>query len=353
MPNETTTVSCPAPYGQGGLGRHLAEVVTAARAAGDEVRYFASSARVADSAGTAILTRWSPLLVRFTPVRWARSEHAWLNNVEFDRAVARKLPPGRRLFGFPGSALETFRRARKLGYAELHLEAAAAHVDHARRMFDAAYRVHPLERDWLGARLLARTKAEYELADVIWINSEYSRETFVAAGIDPGKLRRRKLSVDPKYRPAARIEPHEGLSIVYVGSLSVAKGVPILIEAFSGLDDPDARLKLIGGSGSVGMRHYLDAALKRDQRISIAPGDPLPHLQQADLCVHPSYCDGYGYGPAEAMACGVPLVVTEDTGMKEEILQGNNGWIVPTGEILPIVDILRNPMPAPARVLER
>jgi glycosyltransferase involved in cell wall biosynthesis len=353
MPNETTTVSCPAPYGQGGLGRHLAEVVTAARAAGDDVRYFASFVRAADSAGTEILPRWSPLLVRFTPLRWARTQHAWLANVEFDRAVARKLPPGRRLFGFQGSALATFRRARTLGYEELHLEAAAAHVDHARRMFDAAYRVHPLERDWLGPRLLARTKAEYELADVIWINSEYSRETFVAAGIDPRKLRRRKLSVDPKYRPAARIEPHEGLSIVYVGSLSIAKGVPILIEAFSGLDDPVARLTLVGGSGSAGLRRYLDAALKHDRRISIAPGDPLPHLLQADLCVHPSYCDGYGYGPAEAMACGVPVVVTEDTGMKEEIVQGTNGWIVPTGDVFAIVDILRNPKPTPERVLER
>ena len=83
-------------------------------------------------------------------------------------------------------------------------------------------------------------------------------------------------------------------------------------------------------------------ALKRDRRISYAPGDPLPHLECADLCVHPSYCDGYGYGPAEAMACGVPVVATEDTGMKEEITPGKNGWIVPTGDVFSIVDVLRS-----------
>lgn len=342
MSGEMTVVSCPAPYGVGGMGRHLAEVVAAARAAGDEVRYFATSVDTTDSAATAIPPRWSQLLFRFTPLRWARAEHAWLGNAEFDRAVARRLPVGRKLFGFQGSALATFRRARALGYEDLHLEAAGAHVDHARRMFDAAYQVNPLERDWLGPRLLARTKQEYELADVIWVNSEYSRETFAAAGVDPGKLRRRRLTVDARFRPAADTEPHEGLNIVYVGGLSVAKGVPILIEAFSGLDDPDARLTLVGGSGSPGMRRYLAAALKRDRRISIAPGDPLPHLQQADLCVHPSYCDGYGYGPAEAMACGVPVVATEDTGMKEEITPGENGWIVPTGDVFSIVDVLRS-----------
>jgi glycosyltransferase involved in cell wall biosynthesis len=335
------------------MGRHLAEVVAATRAAGDEVRYFAASVSAADSAGTAVPLRWSPLLIRFTPLRWARSEHGWLNNVEFDRAVASRLPPGRRLFGFQGSALATFRRARTLGYEELHLEAAGAHVDHARRRFDAAYRVHPLERDWLGARLLARTKAEYELADVIWINSEYSRETFLAAGVDPRKLRRRRLTVDPKYRPVPRTEPHERLNVVYIGSLSVTKGIPILIEAFSGLIDPDARLVLIGGSSSSGMRRFLEVALKRDRRISICPGDPLPHLRQADLCIHPSYCDGFGYGPAEALACGIPVAATEDTGMKEAITPGKNGWILPTGDVFSIVDVLRNPKLSTEQAIER
>jgi len=338
----TTVVACPAPYGIAGMGRHLAEVVAAAREAGDDVRYFASAIAPDDTAGIALPPRWSHLVVRYTPLRWARSDHSWLANVEFDRAVMRRLRPGRRLFGFQGSALATFRRARRLGYEELHLEAAGTHVDHARRMFDAAYRAHPLETDWLGPRLLARTKLEYETADVIWINSEYSRETFLAAGIAPAKLRRRWLTVDPKYKPASSPARYEGLNIVYVGSLSVAKGIPLLIEAFSGLDDPEARLTLVGGSSSRGMRRYLDETLRHDDRIRIAPGHPLAHLQAADLFVHPSYSDGFGYGPAEALACGVPVVATEDTGMKELIMPGRNGWIVPTGDVEAIAGVLRN-----------
>ena len=67
------------------------------------------------------------------------------------------------------------------------------------------------------------------------------------------------------------------------------------------------------------MRRYLERARARDPRISVVPGDPLPHLQRARLCVHPAYEDGFGYAPAEALACGVPVIVTEDTGMKELI----------------------------------
>lgn len=81
------------------------------------------------------------------------------------------------------------------------------------------------------------------------------------------------------------------------------------------------------------MRRYLQAALARDPRISIGPGDPLARLRRARLCAHPTYEDGFAYAPVEAMACGVPALVSEDTGMKDLIDPGVNGLILPTGDL--------------------
>ncbi|HTY96275.1 MAG TPA: glycosyltransferase, partial [Solirubrobacteraceae bacterium] len=67
-------------------------------------------------------------------------------------------------------------------------------------------------------------------------------------------------------------------------------------------------------------------------------GDPLAQLRTASLCVHPSYDDGFGYAPCEALAAGVPVIVTEDTGMKELIESGRNGLVVPTGELEVLVE---------------
>ena len=61
-------------------------------------------------------------------------------------------------------------------------------------------------------------------------------------------------------------------------------------------------------------------------------------LKRARLYVHPAYNDGFGYAPAEALACGVPAIVTEDTGMKELIDGGRNGLVVPTGELEVLVE---------------
>ena len=42
----------------------------------------------------------------------------------------------------------------------------------------------------------------------------------------------------------------------------------------------------------------------------------------------------------EALACGVPVVVTEDTGMKEHVEDGVNGWITPTGAVGALLKII-------------
>jgi len=284
---------------------------------------------------------WLPWVTQYTPARFSPEWKSFIGSYVFDREVARQLCPGRQaIYAFAAAALKTFRRARALGYTELHLESASAHVRHVRRMYDDAYRSFPIEGDWLGPQYIARALAEYELADVIWVNSEYARQTFLAEGVPAAKLRRRVLNIDPRFQPGTCRLAKSGLRVVYVGSLSVSKGVPVLLEAFARLPDRDARLTLVGGSATRFMARLLAKTTAADPRVLVNPGDPLPHLHAADVYVHPSYSDGFGYAPAEALACGVPVIVTEDTGMKELISTGRTGWVVPTGSWQAILDQL-------------
>ena len=118
------------------------------------------------------------------------------------------------------------------------------------------------------------------------------------------------------------------------------KGVPLLLDAFSRLAHADMRLVLVGGWKTRGMRRLLEDSRAHDPRIVVAPGDALPRLQGAGVCVHPAYEDGFAYAPAEALACGVPVIVSEDTGMKELLEPGRTGVIVPTGERDALVEAL-------------
>ena len=63
-------------------------------------------------------------------------------------------------------------------------------------------------------------------------------------------------------------------------------------------------------------------------------------MRRSRLCVHPAYEDGFAYAPAEALACGIPVIVTEDTGMKDLIASERQGLVLPTGDASAFTDAI-------------
>ncbi len=334
------TLACTASYGSGGLGQHFTQIVESARQQDKLDSYYSLGILSDDPAGHLIQLPQLRLLP-YTPFRYSPGWLNHLNNEFFDRTVAAQLLPADTFEGFGGQSLYCFRKARRLGYQTLILQAANSHVHNVLHQHQKAIQRFGLETSWLNTAQIQKTLQEYQLADVIYIASEYSRQSFLAAGFNASQLKRIYLQVSPRFKPSVK-RPDDGIfRIVYVGSVTVMKGVPVLLEAFSRLPGKDVQLTLVGGWATRGMRRYIQSWLARDSRIQIAPGDPLPHLQQANVCVHPTYEDGFAYAPMEALACGVPVIVTEDTGMKEYVQEGVNGYIVPTGDWEAILERLQ------------
>ncbi len=343
-----TVISCAAAYDSGGTGQHFSEVIERFRRTGP-IRYISRGIRAGDeSIAQVVPDRVTSSLFRYTPLRFSNAWKAHLANDLYDRAVARRLVgPIDRFVGFGGQALHSFRRAQKHGCKSFELVAPTAHVEHVASQHRKAKAYCNVESDWLNAAQLHKSLAEYNLADVIYVGSEYSRQSFLDRGFAKTKLVKIDYPTHPRFS-ARSAPPREGFHVVYTGSISVTKGVPVLLDAFARLARSDATLTLVGGSSTRGMRIYLERRLHDDGRVKISPGDPLPHLQRAHIYVHPSFQDGYGYAPMEALACGVPVIVTEETGMKEHVREGVNGYIVPAGDPDALLDRLeqlcRNPL---------
>lgn len=334
------TIACNAAPGNGGLGRHFAQVVEDARRDGRLARYYSPAVDRDGDLGEVVGLRAFEPLSRFTPLRFNAGWRTYAASVLFDRAVADRLRKADVHVGFSGQTLAAFRRARELRFERVELMAPTAHVAHVARLHAEAQARYPIEHGWLSDALVRRSLREYAEADVIHVASDYSRRSFLAEGIPAERLQRIELRVPSRFRPP-RERPADGVfRIVYVGGLTVTKGVPVLLEAFARFPDLRAELTLVGGYGTIGMRRYLERTVRRDPRVRIAPGDPLAHLQRANACVHPSFHDGFGFGPMEALACGVPVVVSEDTGMKERVREGENGFVVPTGSVEAILERL-------------
>jgi glycosyltransferase involved in cell wall biosynthesis len=339
LPPGRVVVSCSAPLGGGGLGRHLGEIAGAFERVGRAGEILSGSSRGAPP--TTAMRAWAPAgerprangaLARLPlPISPGVRTRAFM--ADFDAYAAARLPgDAEHLIAFNGQALKQFRAARQAGYRSLMLVSANSHIRQVAGRHAEARRRYPLEGSWT-TRLIERNLAEYERAERIFVASRYVRESFLEEGFAAERLVDFPLTPDPRYAVRPPQAPSGPFEIVYVGSLAVHKGVPLLIDAVRRLPDADISLVLVGGWGTRGMRRFIERACAADPRILVRPGDPLERLRSASVCVHPAYEDGFAYAPAEALACGVPLIVSEDTGMKELIDVPGKGLILPTGDL--------------------
>jgi glycosyltransferase involved in cell wall biosynthesis len=333
LPSGRVVVSCAAALDAGGLGRHTREIVDALDRRGQPNVCICGSNLASHPLSSGRMSPTPRLVSTLAPLaRLSPGWRIWAARVAFDADAARRLPAADHLIAFNRQALAQFRAARRAGYASVALMTGSPHVRRVARQHALARRRYPLERSF-GTHVVRRYLVEYAQADRIHVASRCTWESFLEHGVPEGKLSLFPLTPHPRYAPAEEPPATDTFDVVYAGSLSVAKGVPLLIDAVRRLPHADLRLVLVGGWKTRGMRRFVERACAQDPRIEVRPGDPLPHLRAARLCAHPTYEDGFAYAPAEALACGVPVLVSEDTGMRDLIEPGRDGLILPTGDL--------------------
>lgn len=136
-----------------------------------------------------------------------------------------------------------------------------------------------------------------------------------------------------------------GLTFVYVGKLTRAKGLDYLVEAFVALARPanaDVSLLLVGdGADEALLRGQCEQAGVRNVVFAGFYGaDTLPHLYAAgDVFVFPTLGDTFGMVVSEAMACGLPVIATSSSGeIRERVSEGVNGFIVPPADSVTLAE---------------
>lgn len=133
-------------------------------------------------------------------------------------------------------------------------------------------------------------------------------------------------------RDAARHElglTDDHFAVILVGNDWLNKGVPVLLDALEQLHDLPVRLLIV--SREVPARWWkivTDKGLK--SRVSLLPPrkDIEFYYAAADVYAGPSLQDAYAMPPAEAMACGLPVIVSSLAGVSEIVTNGVNGLIL-------------------------
>lgn len=180
-------------------------------------------------------------------------------------------------------------------------------------------------------RVLAREELLNARAyDTVLVNSMFSRESVLRAyGVD---ARVCYLGVDTTLF-VNRKRPRDE-SVVSVGELGRHKNARFIIEAIGKLPNPKPRLVWIGNiaepdyEAEVRQRaRALDVEL--EIRINVSDNELVEQLNTASVMAYAPRLEPFGFAPLEANACGLPVVAVAEGGVRETIVDGVNGLLVP------------------------
>jgi glycosyltransferase involved in cell wall biosynthesis len=174
---------------------------------------------------------------------------------------------------------------------------------------------------------LKRVASETDAADLVVVGSPFAAESF-AGVVPPNRIAVVPYGVDTTaFTPASTVEGTTGkLRVLFAGQLTQRKGIAYLLEAMGELDPSRFELTLVGpviGSGR-GLAKYEGSFVHRSARPQEMPGV----YQAADVLVLPSIAEGSANVVLEAMACGLPVIVTPNAGANA-VTDGVEGFIVP------------------------
>lgn len=186
--------------------------------------------------------------------------------------------------------------------------------------------------------------------DETWVYSKWLKECYVRSGVPADKIALVPLGVDvATFSPTGPTFPlslHRAVRFLFVGGTIARKGFDVLLDTYLSTFTPDDDVSLVVksfGSDSV----YRDSSM--DDRVRAAMADqrnPAIELvdqrlsrwemtmlyRSCDVLVHPYRGEGFGLPIAEAMACGLPALVT-GYGASLDFCDETTGWLIPAREI--------------------
>jgi len=260
----------------------------------------------------------------------------------YDRWVASMVRPGDFMISSYCYANESFRKVRALG-GKTFLDAGNSHPDNFWDILSDEHDRWNCPYPPVPEFYIRRARAMLDETDYIIAPSEFVAASFLQRGFASERILRVPYGVDLSTftsNPIPR-EKNRSFTLISTGSLSLRKGTPYMLEAFRMIRKtiPDARL-LLSDMKSASILPILESY--SDLPIEWAPSlgheDLARRLKSADLFILPSLEEGLVRTALEAMACGVPVILTPNTGSSDYVTDGVNGSVVPIRDAAAIAE---------------
>ncbi len=238
------------------------------------------------------------------------------------------------VIGYEKSCLDTFQFARQRGIKTI-LDLAQVHsgfIQQLRQQTSFFSSITGTER--LFQTIHRLKQEEYGFSDQVVCLSNFAADTMVQQGFPKEKLHIANLGFDPKrFHPKVTYNKPDILQLIYVGIVTRRKGIHLLIELMQSIETLPVHLTVVGPWGDA-----TDILNAQSNYSNITYIPYLHHevlaerLRQSDIFVLPSYLDSWAAVVLEAMACGLPMITTSQTGASE-VVGDDSGFVLAAGDM--------------------
>jgi hypothetical protein len=292
-----------------------------------------------------LATGWDLALLAFRRLKLnaLSSGFMFTSKRRFDEAMARVVPQSdaRAVLGMWGSCEATFRSAHRSGRYTV-MNYVNSHPSEQNRLMREFGGTPAGHHEFIPDDVIAQVERETAEADLILVPSQFVARQLLARGTPQDRIALEPYGVDLRaFTPPLRPRDYSTgrrLRVLSVAMISYRKGTRDLIAAGRKMT-ADADFDLLGPV----IEPDLLAGLPRNVTYHgiLVQSEVIAKMQAADVLVLPSIEDAYPLVIIEAMATGLPVVISDNAGGGESVIPGKTGFVFPVTDVAAFVDYLR------------
>lgn len=182
--------------------------------------------------------------------------------------------------------------------------------------------------------LIENETKEAQIANAIIVPSNFCKLTYINKGFSADKINVIHYGADldlffPDRESNFASKQYANKTLLYCGQFSIGKGAHILVDYFKHQPYQNSRLSVVGCVNPTLKILYANSAIQNIDFHGIVPRQHVHRfMQKARALIFPSFIDGFGMVVTQALACGIPAIVSAECGASDIIRDGYNGFIL-------------------------
>lgn len=203
---------------------------------------------------------------------------------------------------------------------------------------------------WLAERPIGRIYRGVPFQAV----SESTARDLVARGVSRSQIRVIYNGVDTKFlTPDYSLRSPDPI-FLYIGRIKRYKGIDIVVRAFAEITEGDATLEIAGTGDFRPALEKLVSELGLEKRVTflgfVTEETKVTLLRRSWASVLASPKEGWGISNIESAACGTPVIASNSPGIRDSVIDGETGILVPHGDIPAMAAAMRSLVASPSLV---